>query len=227
MTSKRKKVKNEENEINEKLIRTFQGETPEEILKYMSGIVPEKDIKAIMKNINDIRDKQKESTDDIPEEHQRLIKKAIKSAINKVNETSVTSSVTLLSTNQHPTFIVNKKAIHIYTTSSATHIVPFLFATPVNLEMTLKVSPPISDNSLSLTIPENKQEYNFNLETDMKGCDGMVPSLVISHKCENNNNETSISQIIEYLQKHFSEYIDIEDVECYGNSLSVKRITFK
>jgi len=194
---------------SDRLIRTFTAETAEDLLECMKGLVPDEKIKVIMETMDEMKNKYKKPSDDIPEEQQRLINKAIKSAINDVKIAQE------LDANQPPVFNVNMKEIHVYTTISATHIVPFLFATPVNLEMTIEE-----------TQQENNKESSINVETDINDCDGVVPTLIIPHNCENNNNETSISQIMEYIQRHFSEHINIEDVECYGSALSMKRITF-
>jgi len=210
MSSKTKKADNEEKTRNDRLIRSFVGESPEELLECMTGKIPEKDIKVIMEKMEEMKNKHKKPSDDIPEEQQRLINKAIKTAINDVKNAQE------LDANKPPVFKVNMKEIHVYSTVSSTHVVPFLFATPVSLEMTLEE-----------TQQDIGNEGNINVETDINGCDGAVPTLVIPHKCENNNNETSIAQIMEYLQRHFSEHINIEDVECYGSALSMKRITFK
>jgi len=195
---------------NDRLIRAFTAETAEDLLECMTGVLPEKDIKVIMEKMDEMKKKYKKPSDEIPEDQQRLINKAIKSAINDIKIAQE------LDANQPPVFNVNMKEIHVYTTISATHIVPFLFATPVNLEMTIEE-----------TQQEISDESSINVETDINDCDGVVPTLIIPHKSENNSNETSISQIMEYLQRHFSKHINIEDVECYGSALSMKRITFK
>jgi len=186
----------------------FYGETPEEIAKNMDGHVPEKYLSSIMDIIKEEKEKTKNATDVEVLHH------------SKTEESNP-----------------NNIEIVILRTSTSTLIIPALMLSSGHLDISYENTTHSKDHhSLSNTHTNesdvfskviDNSEVAFSIESDIKSQDGVVPPLVIPHRCENNDNDNSISKIIDYLQLAFPSRISIENLTSFDSNVTGKRVIIK
>ena len=110
------------------------------------------------------------------------------------------------------------KHIIITKTKDATRILPILTNSNVKLEVSLDVQTYECENQ------SEDDSIDFNISSNIKEIDGIFPQIVIPHKYDGNDNEESISKIIDFFLSSYSEYIQVEELECHGIEMSGKCI---
>jgi len=57
-----------------------------------------------------------------------------------------------------------------------------------------------------------------------KEINGVSPMIVIPHKYDGNDNEDSISKVIDFILSSYSEHVKVDELECHGVGISGKII---
>jgi len=188
--------------------KVYHGETPEEIANSLAGNVDEKYQKSIMDFVN--------------------------KAMNKPNVSSETNTsdipVKKISIYQADESRVNNGEIVIVRTATSTLVAPVLKHSTANTEISIEISAagekPLTNGKILPKVVENT-EMSLFVENNTKSQDGIIPLLVIPHRSEDNDNEASILQILDYFQKYHSEDISIGDFDFSVVHLSGKLIIIK
>jgi len=195
--------------------KSFRGETPEELAKSIAGQVDEKYQKSLMDIVNKAMNKTGASPDASSND----------SAIKKINICRTDDS------NPH------KREIIIIRTATSTLIAPILIDSSVKTDISIEITPQDTSgfsmiynrNTDSETISKEIEnaDVSLSVETNAKSKGGLVPLLVIPHNSEGNDNEASITQIIEFLQLSYTEHIFIENFDFSGVNVAGKLVIIK
>jgi len=195
--------------------KVYHGETPEEIANNIAGNIDEKYQKSIMDFIN-----------------KAMKKPEISSEVNTGNP--VVKKIQIYQADESR---INNGEIVIVRTATSTLIAPVLKHSAVKTDISIEISAegenPLSSgntsNSDGKILPKvvDNTEMSLFVENNTKSQDGIIPLLVIPHRSEDNDNESSISQILDYFQKYHSEDISIGDFDFSVVHLSGKLIIIK
>jgi hypothetical protein len=177
--------------------KVYYGNTNDDIVELMKGNIPEKDQQKIMEFLNSVDPKSNEGTNDATV--------ATMTGHNAINDGE------------------NNKQIILIKTASSTILVPILANSDMKFNMSFDVSllgekecterdQNVEDGNLS-TYSVNSQDGSINIETNITDNEGLVPIILIPHECDGNNNESSISKIIDYLKLAFPNSIDVVQLE--------------
>jgi len=74
---------------------------------------------------------------------------------------------------------------------------------------------------------ENLQDddiIDFNISSNIKEISNVSPMIVIPHKYDGNDNEDSISKVIDFILSSYSEHVQVNELECHGVGISGKLI---
>ena len=193
-----KEIKNisqtEKAEATNKVVN-FHAETPEELAKIMEGKIPEKDFQNIMGLVNAVKGKEQ----------------GIGNPIDKIVNNDVNVHKTAENKDIH-------KHIVLIKTNDSTRIIPVLTNSNVRLEISLDVSTSECEN-----LPED-DITDFNISSNSKEINGVSPMIVIPHKYDGNDNQDSISKVIDFILSSYSEHVKVDELECHGVGISGKII---
>ena len=110
------------------------------------------------------------------------------------------------------------KHIVLIKTNDSTRIIPILTNSNVKLEVSLDVSTSECENQSEDDITD------FHLSSNIKKINGVSPIIVIPHKYNGNDNEESISKVIDFILSSYSEHVKVNELECHGVGISGKLI---
>jgi len=173
----------------------------------------------------------------VDEKYQKSIMDIIQKAKEKKKKPNDDSEVTTVNFLRTEESNQTDKYIIILRTTSSTLIVPILMYTGGNIDISLEISNQRKNiqslidktdkngNVLSRVI--NNSKVPLTVESDIENHEGLVPLLVIPHKSEDNDNDASISQIINFLKFTYSNHITIRDCESFESDVTIKLVIIK
>jgi len=168
-----------------------------------------------------VEEMEKIIADNIDEKYQKTLMDFIKQTKEKKNAPDYNPDVKTYNFVQNEESNQTDKRIVILKTTTATLIVPILMYSDGNIDISLEIS---KQGNNKQTIVNN---IPLSVESDIKSHEGLLPLLVIPHNSEGNDNEGSITQIIDYLLMSFSKHISIQDLAYSEADLTGKFIIIK
>jgi len=123
--------------------------------------------------------------------------------------------------------------IIITKTVSSIIIVPVLASSKTKLSMEVeKVSDdnsgePAKNHTTSTSHVISNEEGSICIESSLRSQEGFVAPIVIPHRFEENDNETSVSKIIDYFRLHFPDKVSVVNLDFGDIDVSGKVVTIK